>query len=165
MRRETSSNNNAIGSASNPIILDASFIPKCTTESGKKAAWKILENVKQTKFNFYELESAVFLKHKENNVHGVEMRKRAKELKANLGLADAIRVYDHWAALPQKLWKIPLLFPGTLFFNPQNGGQYIIYLKRLPDRCLPNFIRIDGKIGWLKNSRLLRPARTKKRGG
>lgn len=155
---------------STPLVLGADFIPTYTTASGRRVWWRILENVSPTKFYLGELESVCFLKRKETglNPDGVsieEVRRRATKLGANMGLADAKRVYGNWGELSPKLWGRPLLFPGTVFVNPQCGDRYIIYLVRLPDRCLYNFVRIDGKGRWPSRSCLLRPARTKKRGG
>lgn len=148
-----------------PLILDADFIPKYTTASGRRVRWRIVENVPPTKFYLGELESVCFLKRKQVGISIEELRRRATKLGANMGLADAKRVYDHWGELSPKLWGRPLLFPGTVLFNPQYGDRYIMYLFRLPDRCLPNFVRIDGQKKWPSRSCLLRPARTKKRGG
>lgn len=153
-----------------PLILGADFIPKYTTESGRRVWWRILENVPPTKFYLGELESVCFLKRKETglNPDGVsieEVRRRATKLGANMGLADAKRVYDHWGELSPKLWGRPLLFTGTVFFNPQCGDRYIMNLVRLPDRCLCIFVRIGGQQKWPSRSCLLRPARTRKRGG
>lgn len=84
-------------------------------ENLKGKGWRIVEDVKASKFEVSDLELVSFLKKGEKSVDGEEMRKRAVSLKANSGLDDAKYILDHQADIPVEFRKKYLMFPGTLF--------------------------------------------------
>jgi hypothetical protein len=77
--------------------------------------WKIVENVEATEFEVKDLELVSVLKDGEESVEGDEMRRRAVSLMANLGLDDAMYIFDHQAEIPPEFRGKYILFPGTLF--------------------------------------------------
>lgn len=88
------------------LTFDENLVPK---------GWKIVRNVKPSKFQVKDINLVSVLEKDEESVSGKVMRQRAKNLKANLGLADAKYVLEHQAEIPVEFQEKFLLFPGTLF--------------------------------------------------
>ncbi len=96
------------------IALAADLIPEYTNQNGNKRKWEIIEDGAPSTFKISDLELVSFLKKRANPVSGETMRKRAADLRANLGLADAKYVLEHQAEISDRFQNYYLVFPGTV---------------------------------------------------
>src|SRR3990167_11517578 len=90
-------------------------------QNKEEDGWKLLEDVPFNESDLKDLELVEFLKDGEDKIKGEEMRKRAKELNANLGQSHAEYLMEHFELLPDKAKNYRLIFSGTVW---QVGGGY-----------------------------------------
>lgn len=119
--------------------------------------WTVVEDVEPSEFQTLEdLEFIAFLKDGEPPVKGKVMRRRAVELRANLGLSDAQRLMDILNALdkpPDDLQGGYIALTGTVLRGP--GGRLgVPCLDGRVDRWYLHFSWLD--YGWDGHARLAR---------
>jgi hypothetical protein len=105
--------------------------------------------------NIGDFEFIPFLRENENWVSGEEMRKRAVEIKANLGFVDAVHLLRCEEKIPEELRRKFLVFPGTVLRDP-DGDLCVVHLNW--DRihwCLNCSILGPG-VTWHDDARLAR---------
>lgn len=129
------------------------FAPATFTYDITKDDWKLLENVAEPKeIKISDLQMVSFLKSGERYIKGEEMRRRAKEMKCNFGQTTAEYLLAHKEEIPAKFRKHYLVFPGTVWQDP-DGGHAVPYLGWDGDRWFLYFLWLDG--AWIGNDRLL----------
>lgn len=131
-------------------IYAADLIPK---------GWRVAvinsvpQDVAPTEFKVSDLELVSFMKSSKSCVSGKVMRKRAINLKANLGLADAKYILDHQAEIPVEFRNKRIVFPGTLLCTP-DGNLHVACLFWHDGRWCLLFYRLA--FDWRDHDRLAR---------
>ena len=100
--------------------------------------WTVVEDVAPSVFDVSKMKPVSFLKEGESFIGGEEMRKRAIELKGNLGLADGQRMLDEPNKIPVELRNFSILLPGTVL-RDLDGHLRVSYLSFLVGRWIPLF--------------------------
>ena len=101
--------------------------------------WKIIEDIPASlDFEVKDLKLIEFLDEGESYINGEELRKRAKELKANLGIKDCEFVLENQSEIPEELRKYFLVFSGTVLRSP-GGNLQVAYLCWLGDCWVLDF--------------------------
>jgi len=116
------------------------------------AGWEIVEDVEPSQLKGKTLEMVSFLKG-EDYVNGDAMKKRAVELKANLGLADAKYLLNHQNEIPVEFRDNVLVCAGTVLRSP-GGRLCVACLGWGVDRWYLGFGWLDSD--WRGGGRLLR---------
>ena len=98
-----------------------------------KDGWTLVETNKPLVMNFKKLELVSFLKDKEESITGEEMRKRAVELKANLGQVEAEWLEEHQDKIPESWRNSYLVLPATLW-RDSGGHLRVPYLYWFGER-------------------------------
>ena len=96
--------------------------------------WKIESDVEPSKIKDFDFVS--FLKKGEDYIGGTELQKRAEELNANLGMADAEYLLEHQNLIPAELQDKYLIFAGTVLRDSDgrfrvpclywDGGRWVL---------------------------------------
>lgn len=112
-----------------------------------------------------KLEIVPFLGKGEDRIAGGELIRRAKELKANLGLKHAERLVVRYSCggIPRDFQDYNLVFPGTIIQFWPSGARRIPALTCHRSGCLyPTFFSLEDHSwvcrGFDKRDRLVRPA-------
>ncbi len=115
--------------------------------------YTVVEDVAPVLKSVGDLELLGFLREGESALPGEEMRKRAVEAKANLGLVDLKFVLAHQAEIPAEMSQFYIIFSGTLLWG-SDGGAVVAYLRWRDDRWI---VRFDGvALGWFDSVRFAR---------
>lgn len=105
-----------------PALINASdLIPEYTDRAGKKRKWEVIEDVEPSGLDITKLVPRSFLRNGESYISGEEMRRRAIELKGNLGLSDGKRLLDERDKIPPEFRNYYIALPGTVLRG--SGGD------------------------------------------
>ena len=89
--------------------------------------WEVMEDVAPSTFDVGKLTLRSFLKQGESPIGGDEMRKRAVELKGNLGLTDGKRMLAEQDKIPVEFREFYIPLPGTVL-RDSGGDLFVPYL-------------------------------------
>jgi len=145
-------------------IIDRSSVFQHDMRKKEWKPWALVEDVDDAgEISITNLELVSFLKKGEDLISGEEMRKRAKELNANLGQRHAEYLLEHQKEIPVEWREFDLVFTGTLW-REQKGGSFF---RRRDSFYMPCLSWGGGGwwslyFGWLgrnwdSGERLLRP--------
>lgn len=107
--------------------------------------WKVAEDVAPSSFDVSKLKLVAFLKKGESAIGGVEMRKRAIELKGNLGLADGQRLLAEQDKIPVEFRDYYIVLSGTVL-RGSGGDLDVPCLAFFDGRWVLDFFWLDD--GW-----------------
>lgn len=120
-----------------------------------KEGWTLVENVEGLgEVAIADLELVSFVREGEPSVSGEEMRKRAKELNANLGQFAAEYLLEHQNEIPVEWRSSYLVFPRTVW-RRRDGFLFVPYLFWSGGRWSLLFSWLEDR--WLSGARLVRP--------
>ena len=107
------------------VVFAADLIP---------TGWSVVEDVNPSLYDVAKLKPTSYLKDGEMWIKSDEMRKRAVEMRGNLGLCDAKRLLANDGKLiPVEFRKFFIPLPGTVLRDAV-GGLYVPYLPFDGDR-------------------------------
>ncbi len=111
------------------VICGSKAVIKSNFQFDKtKDGWTLLEDVEPRISSVSNLKLLSFLKRGESYVDGEVMKKRAEEEKANFGQKDAEWLLAHQSEIPKEFRKYYLVFPGTVWQDP-DGRRCVAYLS------------------------------------
>lgn len=120
----------------NPVDTDTDY-PTLTMTTGdgdgfsveppdpKDPNWKLIRDSGKKPVGIFTLELVPFLKDGESGISGDEMIKRAKELDADLGQHYAESLLANQQKIPKEWEKFFLIFPDTIWYDPDFGDHYM----------------------------------------
>lgn len=127
----------AVGTVFPSVALALDLIPEY---NGKKC--EVVEDVAPSQFDVAKLKAVSFLKGEEQIVRGKIMRKRAIELKGNLGLVDGKRLLAEQVQIPVELREYFIVLPGTLL-RDHDGDLHVPCLCWDGDQWVLSFDWLD----------------------
>src|SRR3989338_2504696 len=121
--------------------------------------WHTVEDVELTVFHASKLELVPFLKSNEDKIVGEELRRRARELNANLGVNDMWYLLDNTYLLPREFNEHCLVFPGCVRKDFDGNLMMLILVRAgrgvFEKEWYVSFRRLDFACGG--SDRLVRP--------
>ncbi|MDP3093640.1 MAG: hypothetical protein Q8N16_02645 [bacterium] len=119
-----------------------------------KSGWDVIENAQLPwPIAIANLELVSFLGKNEKYISSEEVRRRAKELGANLGQRHAEYLLEHHNEIPAEWQKFCLIFAGTVWRHPDDN-LYVPYLCWRGGMCDLNFFLLG--CDWDSRGRLVR---------
>ena len=104
--------------------------------------WTVVDDVATADFNMKKFKIKKFLKKNESYISGEELRKRAIDLKANLGFKVLEYVLEHQSQIPEEFRNYWIYFTGTLLRRP-DGVLCVACLYFDGDRWVLRFAWLD----------------------
>ena len=114
------------------------LIPEYTDKNGSKRRWDVLEDVAPSQFDVGKLKPRSFLHGNESSISSEEMRKRARQFKANLGLLDGKRLLAEQDKIPPEFRGFYIPLPDTLL-RGSDGSVHVPDLYFHGDRWYLSF--------------------------